>query len=44
MFNQADKDGFRLIITPIEKNLVNGNLKIVVMENVKIAKILNTNF
>ena len=35
MVNQADKDGFRFTITPIDKTLVNGNLEIVVMENVE---------
>jgi len=35
MVNQADKDGFRFTITPIEKTLVDGKLKIQVTENVE---------
>jgi len=35
MVNQADKDGFRFTITPIEKTLVDGKLKIQVTENIE---------
>lgn len=35
MVNQADKDGFRFTITPIEKTLVNGKLEIRVTERVE---------
>ena len=35
MQNQADKDGFRFTITPIEKTLVNGKLEIRVTERVE---------
>lgn len=34
MRNRADNDGFRFIITPIEKTLVDGKLKIQVTEKV----------
>ena len=35
MVNQADKDGFRFTITPIEKTLVNGKLEIQVTERIE---------
>jgi|TARA_R110002110_G_scaffold414576_1_gene645005 hypothetical protein len=35
MVNQADKDGFRFTITPIEKTLVDGKLEIRVTERVE---------
>jgi len=34
MVNRADKDGFRFTITPIEKTLINGKLKIRVTESI----------
>ncbi len=35
MVNRADKDGFRFTITPIEKTLINGKLKIRVTESIE---------
>jgi type IV pilus biogenesis protein CpaD/CtpE len=35
MVNSANNDGFRFIITPIEKTLVNGNLEIQITERVE---------
>ncbi|PKQ46756.1 hypothetical protein [Confluentibacter flavum] len=35
MVNQADKDGFRFTITPIEKTLVDGKLEIQVTERIE---------
>ncbi|WP_128762988.1 hypothetical protein [Leeuwenhoekiella aestuarii] len=44
MVNQAEKDGFRFTITPIENTLVDGKLKIQVTENVENGENFTTTF
>ncbi|MEK6153124.1 hypothetical protein WIW50_07685 [Flavobacteriaceae bacterium 3-367] len=44
MLNTANKDGFRFIITPIEKTLVDGNLEIQVSERNENGEIFSHNF
>jgi len=44
MVNQADKDGFRFTITPIEKTLVDGKLEIQVTERAENGEIFTHKF